>query len=122
MTLKESHTKLDNLKYEELKIQPYLSSNNFYKNDAQLLFKLRTRMASFKANFKKGNVNLLCLNCGDEDRQEHILSCDPIVTKFPESKSIQFKTIYSNNPVEMLKTLKIIKKALNYREKLNNVD
>ena len=79
-------------------------------------------MANFKANFKKGNVDLTCSNCGEEDRQDHILSCDEIVTKFQESKTIQYKTIFSNNPVEMSKTLKVIKKALNHREKLNNVD
>ena len=122
MTLKGSHSKLDNLKYNELKMQPYLSSNNFYKNDAQLLFKLRTRMAKFKANFKKGNTDLSCLNCGEEDRQDHILSCDPIVTKFPETKLVKYQTIFSNNPKEISKTLKVIKKALNHREKSNNVD
>ena len=76
MNLKGSHSKLNNIKYKESKMQPYLSSNKFYKNDAQFLFKLRTRMADFKSNFKKGNLDLSCLNCGEEDRQEHIHSCD----------------------------------------------
>ena len=71
---------------------------------------------------KKRNIDLSCLNCGEEDRQDHILSCDPIVTKFPETKSIKYQTIFSNNPVELSKTLKVIKKALNHREKLNNKD
>ena len=51
--IKNSHSKMDNLQYSQLEMQKYLSNNFIYKNDAQLLFKLRTRMAEFKGNFQK---------------------------------------------------------------------
>ena len=78
MSKKETHSKLDNLQNSELKLQPYLSSDGLFKEDAQLLFKLRTRMANFKLNFKNGSNDLNCLYCFNEDDQSHILICHVI--------------------------------------------
>ena len=120
MKKKSTHSKLDDLKYTELKIQPYLSTNALFKDDAQLLFKLRTRMADFKANFKNGNIDLTCFSCPSEDRQDHILTCDLITSNIPEASTVKYETIFSNKPHKMLDTIKVIKKALQYREKRNS--
>ena len=117
MNIKKSHSKLDNLNYTDLKMQHYLSSSVFYKNDAQLLFKLRTRMANFKSNFKNGNPDLSCFLCSNEDQQEHILTCDPIIKEIPEAQNNTYSNIFSNNSSKMKKALTVIKKALQYREK-----
>ena len=117
METKSSHSKLDNLSYTELQMQPYLYSKFIFKNDAQLIFKLRTRMADFKANFRNGNKDLQCiLDCPEEDRQDHILICDTIVENIAEANTVCYKSIFSKNSTEIMDTLKVIKAALNFRE------
>lgn len=113
MSKKITHSKLDNLNYTELKIQPYFSTNVLFKDDVQLLFKLRTRMADFKVNL---NLHLSCFSCPSEDRQDHILICDLVTSKLPEASTLEYETIFSNKPLEMLKAVKVIKKALHIRE------
>ena len=103
-------------------MQHYLSSTVFYKNDAQLLFKLRTRMANFKANFKNGNPDLSCFLCTNEDRQEHILTCDTIVKEIPEAMNVTYNTIFSHNSSKNKKVFTVIKKALQYRDKMSSND
>ena len=46
----ESHSKLDNLCYTELKLQAYLE--NMSATEAQTVFSYRTRMANFKENYR----------------------------------------------------------------------
>ena len=101
-------------------MQNYLSSTLFYKNDAQLLFKLRTRMANFKSNFKNGNLDISCFLCLNEDRQDHILICDTIIKEIPEAHNVTYSSIFSNNSRKMKDSLKVIKKALQYRDKMIN--
>ena len=65
-----------NLSYKNLKLQPYLKSQNITKENAQITYKLRTRMADFKSNFKNGNDDLLCKMCKIYDSsKKHILEC-----------------------------------------------
>ena len=77
-------------------------------------------MADFKANFKNGNIDLTCFSCPSEDRQDHILYCDLITSNLPEASTVKYETIFSNKPLKMLQTIKVIKKALQYREKRNS--
>ena len=41
---KNSHTKLDDIVYEKLEMQPYLKSQLLYQEDAKILFRLRSNM------------------------------------------------------------------------------
>ena len=116
MDIKKSHSKMDNLQYSQLEMQKYLSNNFIYKNDAQLLFKLRTRMADFKGNFKNGNVDLTCRFCLEDDLQDHVLVCDAVASNIPEASQVQYKNLFSSNEKEVKRTLEAIKKALQYRE------
>ena len=120
MNIKDSHSKLDNLHYKDLKMQKYLSSNLIYKNDAQLLFKLRTRMTNFKSNFKNGSDDISCKLCPNEDRQDHILICDTIIKNIPEAVNVNYSSIFNNNTSKMIAAFKIIKKALQYRENISS--
>ena len=45
--LKNTHSKLDNLTFNKLQIQPYLNTRTIYPPMAQQIFKWRTRMAMF---------------------------------------------------------------------------
>ena len=62
------------------------------------------------------------MSCLNEDRQEHILICDKIVREIPEAQNVTYSNIFSNNRRLMKDTLKVIKKALQYREKMTNND
>ena len=82
--MKEKHTKVQNIKYTELRQQNYLKSILFSKEEANLLFDLRTKTSkNFKSNFP--NFNNTCLHCPLRcwginelplfDTQEQILQC-----------------------------------------------
>ena len=74
---KESHSKMKNINYDNLKMQTYLKSDNTLSNDKKfLLFKLRTRMTKLKMNFKNMYVDQICPLCWlHEDSQSHIMEC-----------------------------------------------
>ena len=80
----QTHTKVQNILYNKLEIQPYLKSVLFNNDETKLLFSLRTRTSeSFKCNFRnlyRGQVDcpLQCWDAGEEpieDSQQHILEC-----------------------------------------------
>ena len=74
---KVKHSKMDNLTYKKLAIQPYLTSAKIYPQLAKDIFKWRTRMAKFKVNFRNGSDNIKCpLGCQHDDSQQNILKCD----------------------------------------------
>ena len=56
---KESHSKLENLCYKELKLQNYLQNDDISYEEAQAIFSYRTRMAKFSGNYPgKGGVQV----------------------------------------------------------------
>ena len=74
MREKESFSKLKDLLYKELKLQPYLKSNIFNRSEVNLLIALRSRCYSAKMNLKTMYVkNLKCeLGCEEPEDQQHI--------------------------------------------------
>ena len=68
------NSKGGNLGYGSLKMRDYLKTKNINKNQAILLFKIRTRMVNVKNNFKNGNTDLSCRVCFEGlDSQEHMM-------------------------------------------------
>ena len=70
ISLKESHSKLDQLR-NTYTLEPYLTSNNLTTEEKQTLFKLRTRMIDVKCNFKSYVNSVL--------RRKHSLVCKETV-------------------------------------------
>ena len=71
---KVNHAELDELKYEKLQTQPYLSERRFSTEEGNLL--LRSRCFSAKSNFKKswrGHLNC-SLGCPSNDDPHHIFT------------------------------------------------
>ena len=71
MQIKETHSKLDQLEYTELKIQPYLKSLAINNKEKELLFNIRSKSHHSKDNFRKlyrNNLNcsLGCLQIEDQ--------------------------------------------------------
>ena len=113
---------MDHLKYKQIKIQKYFNSNKIDKYDGQQLFKCRTRMTNFAANFPNGALNIQCPLCKKEnsiDSDEHSFQCEIVQTLVPETIDKSSKNIYSKNIDKMKETAKIFKKILDLRSELN---
>ena len=80
-----------------------------------------TRMQHFKANFSKQYKDTLCMfKCSHEDSQQNILICPKIRETDPtiQTGDIKYEDIFSNNPLKMKSTLKILNKLLVIRNQL----
>ena len=53
LELKDKHSKMEKLEYDELKLQDYLKDDDIPVAEAKNLFRFRTRSARFKENIKK---------------------------------------------------------------------
>ena len=74
--LKKTHSKVRNLKHIRLEMQDYLMPNdtsNMKKEDAQVIFKIRSKAMDLKMNMKNGFYEFQCSVCFlEEETQEHI--------------------------------------------------
>ena len=85
--MQQTHTKVKDIQYDELKTQQYLKSPLFSNSETSLLYALRSRTAdTFKANFRNMFANVIhCpLDCQEEgeekkdDTQKHLLTCSKL--------------------------------------------
>ena len=94
LSVKETHTKLNNVTYKKFELLSYLASKHISNEEKQLLYKLRSKCHDSKTNFKKLNKNnLKCVfGCSTNEDQEHsFIHCLPIVTKINKSSKEQYK-------------------------------
>ena len=76
-SIKNKHSKLDNLRYEDLKIKNHLTSTENTVNQAKILMLYRSRMARYAHNHEQTEEILDCKLCGNHpDQQEEIYACD----------------------------------------------
>ena len=103
--MKMKHSKSGYLKSSSFKAASYLVDSNFTKNEAQLLFKLRSKTLNVKLNFQsKENAHLqenLCRTCHlFPESQGHLIQCPQIVPKLkvmcPMNTSIEENWIYGS--------------------------
>ena len=93
--MKETHSKMTNLVYKELKTQNYLKNQNISVKQAQNLFKFRTRVAKFKENYKNNyEVNTCPLCLVQPDTQAHCVQC-PVVKENVNIKG-DYQEIFTN--------------------------
>ena len=79
---KEKHSKMKDLFYSELKMQSYLQDSDLTVEEAQNLFRFRTRTAKYKENMKSkyDSGSLACPACGlQPDCQSHSFQCEEIM-------------------------------------------
>ena len=79
-----THRKLNDVSYNRLELQPYMTSQKLSNKEKQLLYKLRSKCHESKMNFKKMNRNNLqwVFGCFSNEDQEHsFVHCTPIVSK-----------------------------------------
>ena len=77
--MKKEHSKMENTKYYDIKMQDYMKSETIKMKEAINLFKFRTRMAEFGENFRAGTSQIPCPFCKEDwDSQSHSFQCETI--------------------------------------------
>ena len=97
MTLKETHSKLKDVTYSELQVQPYLSTNLLNNEQKELLYILRSKCHESKMNFSKMHKNnMKCVfGCSYVEDQKHaFLYCWPIVSQIENHHITQYDNIF----------------------------
>ena len=99
MGLKETHKKLDQVEYKELKMQEYLGSRLLNNKEKKLLYLLRSRCYDVKSNFKKMHRNNThcrfgCLTI--EDQIHALTKCQPLNLKHKLKINIEYSSIFSS--------------------------
>ena len=93
---KLSHSKLKELSFSELKMQPYLEDKYLSIEQKRTLFTYRTNMARFKVNYKSSYQEHSCKLCGDHpDDQRSSFSCKEIFKENDETAT--YETIFHKN-------------------------
>ena len=108
--LSESHEKMDNLYYTDLKLQNYLQDEEIPVAEAKNLFRFRTRSAKYKENMKNSYSSIACPVClVQPDTQVHSTQCPEVITKVKIQGD--YKDIFTNDiPSDISKTLLKISK------------
>ena len=102
---KESHSKMDNLKYSEIKLQQYLRDPKISVAEAKNLYRYRTRSAKFKENMKTGYQCTPCPFCSVQpDTQIHSVQCTVVKSRITVQGKY-FDIFKENIPTEIVKTL-----------------
>ena len=99
---------MDNLEYVELKNQNYLNDDRIPVNEAQNLYRFRTRVADFKENFKNAYTNIACPLClVQPDTQAHCVQC-PVIKDNVNIQGVYSDIFNEDIPSEISKTLQKI--------------
>ena len=107
---KESHTKMANLFYTELKLQEYLKLDDISFTQAQALFSYITRMANFSENFRGLSGPQLCPLCKQHFDSQNLCWQCPLVKENVNLEG-EYKNIFQNKPnSKLVKTLVNINK------------
>ena len=107
LDVKQEHSKMDNLSYSELKLQPYLKNETIPVQEAKNLFKFRVKVANFRENYKEmyKHTNTVCPFCKiHPDTQAHALQCHEMKAKMKMEGNYQ--DIFKGNiPAEISRTI-----------------
>ena len=100
--LKESHSKVKHLKHYVFEMQKYFKPCNIKitKEEAQEIFKLRSRVSDVKLNYKGKYETYECQVCKKEDEsQEHIIVKCKSLNKSKE-EMIKYEDIFEGNVIK----------------------
>ena len=116
----ESKSKLKDLKYYQLAIQPYLLSTDITTRSKKYLFMFRTRMTPVGYNYGR---KVSCPICKTDagDTQEHLFNCIILKISCPELYRIQdikYEDIYSQSLQKLVKVAKICESVARKRAQL----
>ena len=113
-TRQENHSKMENVKYTEMKIQNYFVSEQIGIHQKKTIFKYRVRMERFGENFRAGNGPAMCPLCKLHlDNQEMGFQCPEIKKELIVKGNIE--DIYRDN-IKM-ETIQTITKIIEIRKR-----
>ena len=120
--VKETHSKMQDTKYNKLEVQDYLKSDSGLSDARkQLLVKLRTRMYGVKVNFKNHYENHQCRLCKAEmEDQPHLFMCQKLIENcesLAENTQVEYEDIFGTTN-KQLKAMALFEKIHETRDKL----
>ena len=122
--LKQSHSKMDNIKYDRFEIWSYMSSPLFRYDDVTLLLGLRTRTVRVIRNDFGGlYTDKSCpLGCGETDTLPNILKCKVLkqhhVSIDISSSDIRYEDIFSSDILKQKQVTELYRQLLDIRNKI----
>ena len=115
----DQKSKLKNLKYYQLQLQPYLMSKKITTRQKKLLFRFRTIMVKVGHNYGKRTKCPLCKL--KDDTQEHLFQCVVLKLNCSELYNAQdekYQDIFSMNQDTVIKVAKICESIVRKREEI----
>ena len=120
--LKESHSKVMKVKHFKLEMQKYLKSNpiKISQEEAQMIFKLRSRVTDVKINQRGKYEEYECALCKKEDEsQKHIMECEEL-DKFKKknTKPPEYEKLFDGSVKELQELSQHFIENMKTKEKL----
>ena len=121
-SLKQSHSKVENISYEKLKMAPYLKDSSVPIADKIMILKLRTSMINVKKNFSSMYNNTSCDLCDSnlQQTQRHLLSCSAITNNCSQLRNniqVNYSDLFSSVERQQ-KCAQLYSKILETKERL----
>ena len=121
---KESHSKVKNIMHERLEMQGYLKPNKIKMKieEAQEIFRMRSRVTDLKTNFKGKYESFECDVCKiDDETQKHIIECKEIIKEKKEDKELpEYEELYKRNVQNQVIIARHFLENMKIRKKLKN--
>ena len=118
---KESHSKVRNIKHVRLEMQKYLKPNEskIKLEEAQEIFKMRSRVSNVKANFRGNHQSFECMVCKTKDEtQQHIIQCKEINRIRKDKKEPpEYEGLYENNVEKQVNLVRHFLENVKIKEK-----
>ena len=120
---KENHSKVKNIEHKHLEMQKYLKACNvkITQEEAQEIFKLRSRVSDVKMNFKGKYESLECEACqeNEEESQQHVINCKILNENNENIGNVSdYEEIYNGNTKMKLEVAKHFLENIKNRENL----
>ena len=112
---------LKDLKYNKLKLQPYLTCHQMNNREKKLAFSLRTRMAFLPSNYGEKTQCKLCQDPTSEDNQLHLLKqCTTLQQACPElnNNGSKYEDLFCDDNEKLSVVVKLFDVALRKRVEL----
>ena len=122
--LQQSHSKMENIKYDQFEISPYLTSPLFNNDSRSLLLALRTRtVRGIRSDFGGLYPDKRCpLGCGDMDTLKNILTCQVLKQSHASHDvtniDIRYEDIFSPDISKQKQVTELYRQLLDTRNKI----
>ena len=118
--LKAKHSKVLHLKHNFIMMKKYLTGNKnkMSVEEAQLIFKLRSRVTETKRNFQGMYDTHECIACGqNEETQEHVIECKNLLKLNMEVTNIpKYDKLFEGTVKEQLEIARLFNQNMSIRE------